>query len=98
MNPPDPRAVEVIEADARRYTEVRGGGRELNVTIDSFVRFLSRHLADAGLLVTDEMRAVLDSAVAVKTAWAADDVDLWMDANVNLLDAVDAYLAAGDDQ
>lgn len=55
-------------------------------------------LADAGLLVTDEMRAVIDAAVAVKTAWAADDVDLWMDANVNLLDAVDAYIAAGDDQ
>lgn len=55
-------------------------------------------LADAGLLVSDGMRAVIDAASAVKAAWIADDDHLWMDANVNLLDAVDAYIAAGDDQ
>lgn len=55
-------------------------------------------LADAGLLVTDEMRSVLDAATAVKAAWIADDDHLWMDAIVNLLDAVDAYIAVGADQ
>lgn len=91
------KAAEVIEAGARRYTNgwVSGGVRELNVTIDSFAKLLSRHLAEAGQLVTDEMRAVINAAVEFGRRY---DEGLNDDGFDDLMEAVDAYLAARGDQ
>lgn len=51
-------------------------------------------LADAGLLVTDDMRAILDAAVAHRNAPKGD----WWRFDKELHAAVDAYLTARDDQ